>query len=95
MEVIMYQLLRTYLVGDDYKYELYGDVGISDKVTGLLEYSYRYISLEEKTAHWVCLGPVDISDFNDDSTNLNQDEPNVKKNDIQSVMEFCSKRAKR
>ncbi len=91
----MYQLLRTYLVGEDHKYELYGETGIGDRVTGLLEYSYRYISSEERTAYWVCLGPVDISEFKDHSMDPSLYEQNVKQNDIQSIMEFCSQRAKR
>jgi len=85
----MYQLLRTYLIGEDRKYELYGDIDSKDKVTRVLEYSYRSLNPDEKTAHWVCMGPVDISEFKDRSMHPELYGRNIKQNDISSIREFC------
>ncbi|OSN08365.1 hypothetical protein AU510_04360 [Lonsdalea britannica] len=89
-----HQLLRTYLIGDDRKYELYGNVDVGEKVTKVLEYSYRSLDPEENTAHWVLLGQVDISEFRDKEMEPYLYGMNTKSNDIFSIRQFCIERAK-
>lgn len=92
----MQQLLRTYLVGEDRKYELYGEVDTGEKVTKLLEYAYRSLDPEQKTAQWVCLGPVDISEYTDSRYNPAMAyRPDRKNNDIHSIRELCERLGKR
>ncbi|WP_146110830.1 hypothetical protein [Cronobacter sakazakii] len=86
----MQQLLRTYLVGEDRKYELYGEVDTEERVTKLLEYSYRSLDPSEKTSHWVCLRSVDISEYTDSRYNPAMAySPDRKNNDIHSIRELC------
>lgn len=92
----MQQLLRTYLVGADRKYELYGDVDAGDKVTKLLEYAYRSLNPGEGTAQWVCLGHVNIDEYiNWERNPLMMYSPNRKTNDIHSISELCKTLASR
>lgn len=92
----MHQLLRTYLVGNDRKYELYGDADTEERVTKLLEYAYRKLNPEEKTAQWVCLGAVNIDEYikseNNPSMMYSADR---KTNDIYSIRQLCKKLASR
>lgn len=92
----MHQLLRTYLVGEDRKYELYGEVDGGDRVTKVLEYAYRSLDPEKKITHWVCLGPVDISAYTDSRYNPAMIySGDTKNNDIHSIRELCSRLGKR
>jgi len=91
----MNQLLRTYLVGEDRKYELYGEIDAGDRVTKVLEYAYRSLEPEQKTAHWVCLGSVDISEFKDKNMHPYLHGMNVKNNDIATIRQFCIERSKK
>ncbi|QZA71241.1 hypothetical protein AH07_57 [Pantoea phage AH07] len=92
----MHQLLRTYLVGEDRKYELYGLADEGDRVIKVLEYAYRSLSSKDKTAQWVCLGPVDISEYTDSRYNPSMAyRPDRKNNDIHSIKELCEKLGKR
>lgn len=88
----MHQLLRTYLIGTDRKYELYGDVDAGESVTKVLEYSFRSLNPEEKTTHWVCLGEVDISEYKLSSLNPSMIyQMDRKTNDIRSIRDLCKK----
>ncbi len=90
----MYQLLRTYLIGADRKYELYGDVDAGDRVTKVLQYALRSLNPEEKTTHWVCCGEVDISEYKLSSQNPSMTyQVDRKNNDIHSIRELCKKLA--
>ncbi|MER5006339.1 hypothetical protein [Atlantibacter hermannii] len=92
----MHQLLRTYLVGEDRKYELYGEVDMGDRVTKVLEYAYRSLDHEQKTSQWVCLGPVDISKYTDSRYNPGMAyDLDRKNNDIHSIRELCKELGKR
>jgi hypothetical protein len=95
-EVNMHELLRTYLVGEDRKYELYGEVDMGDRVTKVLEYAYRSLNPEQKTAQWVCLGPVDIGAYTDSRNNPAMAyDLDRKNNDISSIRELCNELGKR
>jgi len=91
----MHKLLRTYLIGNDRKYELYGDIdGNNGRVTKLYEYSYRYLDPEEKTAQWIFLGPVNIDEYISwENSPSMMFSPNRKINDIHSIRELCKKLA--
>ncbi|KKI42913.1 hypothetical protein [Hafnia alvei] len=90
----MHQLLRTYLVGSDRKYELYGDEDAGERVTKLLEYAYRKLNPEEKTSQWVCLGVVNIDEYIKSESNPSMmHSPDRKTNDIYSIRQLCKKLA--
>lgn len=91
----MYQLLRTYLIGLDRKYELYGDVDAGENVTRVIEYAYRSLNPEEKTTQWVCLGDVDISEFKDKRKDPYLCGVETKQNDIFSIRKHCIEISKR
>ncbi|WP_159339113.1 hypothetical protein [Leclercia adecarboxylata] len=93
----MHQLLRTYLIGTDRKYELYGDVDdAGEGVTKVLEYSFRSLNPAEKTAHWVCLGEVDISEYTRGNQNpAMRYQLDSKNNDIHSIRQLCKRLAMR
>lgn len=91
----MYQLLRTYLIGLDRKYELYGDVDAGENVTRVLEYAYRPLDPKEKTTQWVCLGDVDISGFKDKRKDPYLYGVETKHNDIFSIRQHCIEISKR
>ncbi len=92
----MLVLLRTYLVGEDRKFELYGNADGGNDVLKVLQYAYRSLDPEEKTCHWVCLGTVDITDYIEGQNNpaLIYTQ-HYKQNDISSIKDLCRKLAKK
>lgn len=90
----MKKLLRTYLVGEHRKYELYGDEGFGDYVTKVLEYAYVKFDPENNLSQWACKGPVDIDEYINGSNNPSQMySPERKNNDILSIQKLCKKLA--
>lgn|GEM_PF-4752171 len=91
----MHQLLRTYLMGENKKFELYGDEDAGEKVTKVLSYESRTLNPEGDLFHWVCLGEVDISEYTQrDSNPAMAYQRHSKNNDIYSIRELCKKIAK-
>lgn len=86
----MKKLLVTYLVGEHRKYELYGDEGIENYVTKVLEYAYVTLDPENKFSQWACKGPVDIDEYIKGRNNPSQMySPERKINDISSIQQLC------
>ncbi|MEN4578216.1 hypothetical protein ABEH22_22765 [Pantoea agglomerans] len=92
----MYQLLRTYLIGENKKFELYGDVDAGDKVTKVLSYESKAVNAEENFSHWVCMGEVDISEYTQRDLNPAMAyQFQSKNNDIYSIRELCKQIAEK
>lgn len=92
----MLVLLRTYLVGEDRKFELYGDAEGGSDVLKVLQYVYHSLDPQKKTSHWVCLGAVDIKEYIEGQNNpALMYTQHYKRNDISSIKDLCREIAKR